>query len=293
MKKTVKILSLILAVAVVIGCFAACGKDKNNDPSDVSNTPAKTAKVIDIKLTEEQYAFGVDKAQPELLKQVNEIMAEMKKNGEFDEIINKYFGNGTPTPVTSAVKDDKKDQLVIATSADFPPFEYTEGDQFVGVDMEIAAALAKKMNKELVIENMNFDSVCLAVQNHKCDIAMAGLTITEERKASVSFADPYYEASQVLIVPQNETKFDSCKTADDILAVLKSLDANTSIGFQSGTTGQMYTENKGDYETNGLKVTPKGYDNAAQATQDMLNGNITYVITDQVPAKQIVSKING
>lgn len=290
MKKFTKILSLALAVVLIVGAFAACGKKEEGDKT--TNT-AKTAKVINIKLTEEKYAFGVDKAKPELLTQVNEILSEMKANGEFDEIINHYFGNGTPVPVVSAKEDASKDQLIIATAADFPPFEYTEGTNFVGIDMEIAAALAKKMNKELVINNMNFESVCMSVQQHKCDIAMAGLTITPERAELLNFANPYYEASQNLIVPSSETKFDACKTADDVLAILQTLDSSSSIGFQSGTTGQKYAECTNEYEENALKVKTQGYDNAAQAVQDMLNGNLTYVITDEVPANQIVKQING
>lgn len=293
MKKFTKILSVVLVCVLIGGVFAACGKkDEGDKPAGSSNT-AKAAKVIDIKLTEEDYAFGVDKAQPELLKQVNDILAEMKANGEFDEIINHYFGDGQPVPVTSAKEDPSKDQLVIATAADFPPFEYTEGSNFVGIDMEIAAAMAKKMNKELVINNMNFESVCLSVQQHKCDIAMAGLTVTPERAEMLNFANPYYQASQNLIVPASETKFDDCKTADEVLAILQTMDKTTSIGFQSGTTGQKYTQSTQDYESNALKVTANGYDNAAQAVQDMLNGNLTYVITDEVPAKQIVKQING
>ena len=287
MKKSVKIISVIVACLLAIGVFAACGK--KNDQVE----PAKTAKIIEIKLTEEQYAFGVDKNKPELLEQVNAYLAEIKENGEFSKIINNYFGDGQPVPVASAELDASKDQLVIATAADFPPFEYTEGSNFLGVDMEIAAGLAKKLGKELVIQNMDFNSVCLSVQQHKCDIAMAGLSVTEARKEMVNFADAYYEASQNLIVPSFETKFDACKTADDVLAILKSLDNTTSIGFQNGTTGQSYTENTGDYEVNALKVTSHGYDNAAQAVQDMLNGNLTYVITDEVPAHKVVEKING
>ena len=295
MKKTVKILSVILAVAVVIGCFAACGKkDSNNDDNGTKAPVAvKGAKVIDVKLTEEQYAFGVDKNQPELLKAVNDYLAEIKANGEFDAIINKYFGDGEPTAVESAKLDSSKDQLIVATAADFPPFEYTAGEKFLGVDMEIAAGLAKKLGKELVIQNMNFDSVCTSVQQHKCDVAMAGLSINEERKAMLDFATPYYEASQMLIVPMSETKFDECKTGDEVLAILQGLDKSSSIAFQSGTTGQLYTENTDDYEENALKVEAKGFDNAAQAVQDMLNGNTTYVITDEVPAKNIAKQING
>ena len=142
MKIVTKALSVLLALALVVGCFAACGSDTAND----TTTPAANAalvKVIDIELTEEYYAFGVDKNQPELLEQVNAFIAEIKANGQLEEIFNKYFGDGTPSPVTSAALDESKDQLVVATNAEFPPFEYTEGTNYLGVDMEIAALLAQ------------------------------------------------------------------------------------------------------------------------------------------------------
>lgn len=281
MKKTVKILSVVLALVLVISSFAACGK-----------APV-TAKVIKIELTEEQYAFGVDKNQPELLAEVNKFIAEIKDNGKMAEIFNKYFGDGTPTPVKSATEDASKDQLIVATNAEFQPFEYTEGDTFLGIDMEIAKLLADYLGKELVIKHMDFDAVCLAVGQQKCDIAMAGLTITEDRKESVNFTDSYYQASQNLVVRSDDTTFDNCKTADDVLAILKGFNAETKIGFQNGTTGQSYTESTGDYLSNGLKVTANGYSNGVLAVQDMLNGNLNYVIIDAAPAQSIVDSINA
>lgn len=281
MKKSVKIMSVVLAILMIAGCFAACG-----------NTEKVTAKVIDIELTEEKYAFGVDKTQPELLEKVNAFIAEIKANGKMDEVFNHNFG-GTPVAITSAVEDSSKDQLVVATNAEFPPFEYTEGEQYLGVDMEIAKLLADYLGKELVIKNMDFDAVCLSVGQQKCDIAMAGLTIDPKREENVTFSDSYYQASQKLIVRSDDTKFDECKTADDVLNVLKTFDSKTTIGFQTGTTGQQYAENKGDYESNGLKLSTKPYQSAVLAVQDMLHGNLDYVIVDAAPAASITASING
>ncbi len=87
----------------------------------------KTAKVINIDLTDEEYAFGVDKTQPELLEEVNSFIADIKSDGTFEEICNHYFGDGTPVAVESAALDDSKDQLVVATNAAFEPYEYTKG----------------------------------------------------------------------------------------------------------------------------------------------------------------------
>lgn len=280
MKKATKVLALLLTLTLVVGMFAACG----------AKTPA--VKVININLTDEEYAFGVDKDQPELLKQVNDFITEIKGNGKLDEVFNNYFGDGTPKAIKSAALDESKDQLVVATNAEFPPFEYTEGDNFLGVDMEIAALLAEKLGKELVIQHMDFEAVCLAVGSHKCDIAMAGLTINEERKESVTFSESYYQASQKLIVKGDDTKFDECKTADDVIAILKTMDSTTNIGFQNGTTGQLFTESTGDYEANGFKVSAKGYSSGALAVQDVINGNLQYVIIDAAPADSIVKSIN-
>lgn len=286
MKKSMKVLAMVMALVLIVSAFAACGSD-----TDAAKTPA--VKVININLTEEEYAFGVDKNQPELLEQVNAFIAEIKENGKMEEIFNKYFKEGTPTPVTSAALDETKDQLVVATNAEFPPFEYTEGDQYLGVDMEIAYLLAQKLGKELVIQNMDFDAVCLSVGSHKCDIAMAGLTINEKRKESVTFSDSYYQASQKLIVKGDDTTFDDCTTADQVVAKLQSMDSSVKIGFQNGTTGQSYTESTGDFESNAFKVTPVGYQNGALAVQDMVNGNLNYVIIDAAPAQSIADSVNA
>ncbi len=286
MKKSMKVLAMVMALVLMVSAFAACGSD-----TDAAKTSA--VKVININLTEEEYAFGVDKNQPELLEQVNAFIAEIKENGKMEEIFNKYFKEGTPTPVTSAALDETKDQLVVATNAEFPPFEYTEGDQYLGVDMEIAYLLAQKLGKELVIQNMDFDAVCLSVGSHKCDIAMAGLTINEERKESVTFSDSYYQASQKLIVKGDDTTFDDCTTADQVVAKLQSMDSSVKIGFQNGTTGQSYTESTGDFESNAFKVTPVGYQNGALAVQDMVNGNLNYVIIDAAPAQSIADSVNA
>ena len=286
MKKSMKVLAMVMALVLMVSAFAACGSD-----TDAAKTPA--VKVININLTEEEYAFGVDKNQPELLEQVNAFIAEIKENGKMEEIFNKYFKEGTPTPVTSAALDETKDQLVVATNAEFPPFEYTEGDQYLGVDMEIAYLLAQKLGKELVIQNMDFDAVCLSVGSHKCDIAMAGLTINEKRKESVTFSDSYYQASQKLIVKGDDTTFDDCTTADQVVAKLQSMDSSVKIGFQNGTTGQSYTESTGDFESNAFKVTPVGYQNGALAGQDMVNGNLNYVIIDAAPAQSIADSVNA
>lgn len=279
-----KLLALGLALVMTVTSFAACGSVSSTD---------KTVKVIDINLTNEDYAFGVDKTQPELLESVNAFIAQIKADGTFDAICNNYFGDGTPVGVKSATFDASKDQLVIATNAAFEPFEYTMGgDEYFGIDMEIAAALAEYLGQELVINNMDFDAVCLNVGQQKCDIAMSGLTIKEDRKEYVTFTDPYYNASQKLIVMADNTEFDACKTVDDVVAILNQKNASTKVGVQNGTTGQFYSEGDAEWGFDGFPVTTVGYKNGALAVQDLMNGNLNYVIIDSAPADCITESIN-
>lgn len=293
-----KLLAAALCATLVAGLAAGCGSkgndagnENNNAGSDAGSSAAAT-KVIDIDLTEEQYAFGVDKDQPELLEQVNTFIGKIMEDGTFDEICDKYFGDGEPTAVKSAELDTSKDQLVVATNAAFKPFEYTEGDSYLGIDMEIAALLAEELGQELVIQNMDFDSVCLSVGQHKCDIAMAGLTINEEREEFVSFSDSYYQASQRLVVPGDDTTFDECATADEIVAKLNELTADDKIGVQQGTTGNYYVNGDEEWGFPGLPAECVTYKSGSLAVQDMLNGKVKYVIIDAAPAAAITEAIN-
>lgn len=281
--KMKKFLSVFLTAALAVSMLAGCG----------SKNETVTAKVIDIDLTNEEYAFGVDKNQPELLEKTNEFIAKIKSDGTLDEICKKYFSDGEPEAVKSATLDTSKDQLVVATNAAFEPFEYTKGEDYYGIDMEIAKLLADELGKELVIENMDFDAVCLSVSQQKCDIAMAGLTINEEREEYVTFTDSYYSASQRLIVPSNVTTFDDCKTADDVAAKLAETKSSDQIGVQQGTTGQYYVEGSEDWDFPGLPAKCVTYKSGSLAVQDMLNENIKYVIIDAAPAAAITEAINA
>lgn len=277
-----KIISLFTAILMLTLVLAGCG------------TKSTGVKVIDIPLTQEEYAFGVDKNQPELLEEVNKFIAQIKSDGTFDKILDRYFGEGEPQPVKSAELDTSKDQLVVATNAGFEPFEYTKGgDTYYGIDMEIAALLAEHLGKELVISNMDFDAVCLSVGQGKADIAMAGLTIKEDRKEYVSFSDPYYNAAQKIIVKESDKTFDNCKTAADVEAILSGLGKDKKIGVQTGTTAQFYVEGDEDWGFSGFNVTCVGYKSGSLGVQDMMNKNIDYVIIDEAPAKFIADAINA
>lgn len=287
MKKfTALFLAMILAAGLIVGCGGGSSEEEGGSDE------ATTAKVIDVDLTNEEYAFGVDKDQPELLEQANAFIAKILEDGTFDEICDRYFGGGEPVAVQSAKLDSSKDQLVVATNAAFEPFEYTQGEDYYGIDMEIAALFAEELGQELVIQNMDFDAVCLSVGQHKCDIAMAGLTINEEREEMVTFTDPYYQASQRLIVPSTDTSFDDCADADAVAAKLGELESSDSIGVQQGTTGQYYVEGDAEWGFEGLPAKCVPYKNGSLAVQDMLQGKIQYVIIDAAPAAAITESIN-
>lgn len=276
-----KIFALALAALMLVMACVSCGDSASNG-----------VKVIDIELTEEEYAFGVDKTQPELLEQLNSFLAEIVEDGTFEDICNKYFQGGTPTPVVSAAVDTSKDQLIVATNAAFEPFEYMDGENYLGVDMEIMALFAEKIGQELVISNMDFEAVCLSVGQQKCDIAAAGLTVKEDRKEYVDFSNSYYNASQKVIVREDDTTFDACTDAASIEAILNGYDSTKKVGVQLGTTGQFYVEGDEEWGFTGYAMTCTPYKNGSLAVQDLINGNIDLVIIDSAPAAKIVEAFN-
>ena len=277
-----KLIALVVALVMALTTLTACGGS------------GKSVKVIDIELTAEQYAFGVDKTQPELLEQVNAFLAEIQANGKFDEICNNYFGDGTPLAIESKAEDASKEQLIVATSTGFEPFEMVdEAGKYSGVDLEIAYYLAEELGQELVIKDMDFDAVVNAVQSGKCDIAMAGLSVTPERQKVVTFSDSYYNASQVVICLEDDATFADCKTGEDVAKILKTLDASTKIGCQQGTTGELYIKGDEDYGFDKLTAEAAPYKYVALAITAMQQGQVKYVIADNGPAKAITAKLNA
>lgn len=164
--------------------------------------------------------------------------------------------------------------LVMATNAYFEPYEYYEGDQVVGIDAEMAAAVAEKLGMDLKIEDMEFDSIIPAINSGKADIGVAGMTITEDRLANVNFSTPYTTATQVIIVQEGSE-------------ITGEADLNgKTIGVQLGTTGDIFAS---DIEGATIEQFNKGMD----AVQALTTGKIDAVIIDNEPAKQFVSKAEG
>ena len=289
-----KLIACLLLAATLICCVAFTSCEEAKD----------VAKVIDINLSEEQYAFAVNKNDTDLLAKVNAFLKKIKENGKFDEICNNYYGNGTPLTFQSAAEDASKDQLIVATSTGFEPFEMVDQNgNFSGIDMEIAYYLAQELGKELVIKDIDFDAIVNSVNTGICDIGMAGMTVTPAREKEVTFSESYYNASQVVVVKADDTTFDNCKTKEDVEAILNALTADKKAGCQAGTTGETYivgdkfnadgTVNEDGYGFPGLKAQKCAYKYVALAITDMINGNVDLVIVDNGPAKAVVNKMNG
>lgn len=197
-------------------------------------------------------------------------------------------------PLTlDAIKE--KGTLVVATNAQFKPFEYMDGNNIVGIDIDMAQYICDKLSDkvgkeiELVIQDMEFDSVVTSTKN-STDIAMAGLTVDETRAKTVDFSEAYYDATQLLVVAKNDTTFDAFDSADEIVAKINELGAQAKIGYQNGTTGQIYANGDSDWEYDGFAdAVKKGYTSAALAVSDIKNGSINMVIVDEEPAKAIVA----
>jgi len=159
-------------------------------------------KIVDGIFDDEQYAICLKKGNDELLSAMNEAMAELKEDGTLDKIIANYIGDdiGSFQYETPEGADHSKGKLVMATNAEFEPYEYHEGDEIVGIDVDIARALCDKMGYELEIEDMEFDSILPSVEAGKADFGAAGMTVTDERKENADFTDTYANATQVVIV---------------------------------------------------------------------------------------------
>ncbi len=168
-------------------------------------------------------------------------------------------------------------QLIMATNAEFPPYEYhdssmtgPDGSDIVGIDAEIAGAIAEKLGRELVIEDIAFDSIIPELQSGKADIGAAGMTVTEDRLLNVDFSDTYATAVQAIIV-----------TGDSEIAGPDDL-AGKKIGVQQGTTGDIYASD--DFGDENIDRYPKGVD----AVQALVQGKVDAVIIDNEPAKVFV-----
>ena len=280
-----KKLLLCFVCALALVCITSCVTPDED-----------VVKVIDIKLTDEEYAFAVKKGNTELLNDFNAFLADIQANGKFDEIVAKYFEDkgekvGVEISIDSVANTDTN--FVVATNCPFEPFEYIGDDgKAYGIDLEIAALYAEAKGLELVVKNIAFDAILNDVNAGYSDMGMAGMTVNEDRLVSNDFTTAYYQASQKIIVAFDNTDFDNCKTAEDVENVLKSL-SGKKVGYQTGTTGNWYVAGDADWGFDGFaNVEAKGYSTAQLAIQDLINGQIYAVVVDEAPGAAMVEAFN-
>ena len=251
-----KIASLLAAVMLLTATLAGCGNSgsgsSTSDTSSASSTASQSSTAEDSSAAEGETSSEAS-------------ATEAGDYGEFTTI--------------------EEGKLIMSTNAQFPPYEMVadgegfNGTGFEGIDVEIASAIADKLGLELQIDDMEFDSALLAVQNNTADVMLAGLSYSEERDKVVDFTDSYATGVQVVIV-----KDGSDVTMDNL--------GEKMIGTQRGTTGYIYAsdtpENGGYGEDHVL-----AYDNGATAVQALMNDQIDAVIIDEAPAKEFVAANEG
>jgi len=263
MKTMKKVLALTLVMACVLALTACGGK--------------KTLKILDTEYAIEDYAICIAKENEELLAQVNEALAALTADGTAQAIVDKYI-SGKDHGKTFQANADGKDELVMATNAYFPPYEYYENDTIVGIDAEMAAAIADYLDMKLVIQDTEFGSIIGGVQTGKYDMGMAGMTVTEERLESVNFSETYATGIQSIVVVEGS----KIATVDDLYAD----GVSYKVGVQQDTTGDIYsTDDFGEDRV-------VRYKTGNEAIQALLTGKVDCVIIDNEPAKSYVETNN-
>lgn len=264
MKKTTKVLAVLLALVLMVGVFAACGSKKTIkigvqttttgdlyatddfgedamvrfdngalavealksgkiDCVIIDNEPAKSyvavnsgLKILETEYAVEDYAICFQKGNTALKEAVDNALKELIADGSVKAIIDKYISTDADAstfvgvPVTPV--DTDKPDLKMVTNAEFPPYEYVDGDKYYGIDVEVAKIIADKLGYDLFIENVAFDAIIPGVQAGKYDMGMAGLTVNDERLESVDFSSSYATGIQVVIVKEDG----AIKTFEDL-----------------------------------------------------------------------------
>lgn len=177
--------------------------------------------------------------------------------------------------VPDSIKSSGK--IVMSTNAEFEPFEFKDDNKIVGIDVDIANKIAGKMNAQLSINDVDFDSLVMELKSNKCDFVAAGMSITDDKKENVDFSDPYFDATQSIIV----AKGSSIKSRTDL--------NGKKVGVQQGTTGDTYCTNEDG--TSDITVgSVERFNKGADAITDLLNGKLDAVVIDDFPAQKFVSK---
>ena len=241
--KKFKLLAAVMAAVLSMSVLTACGNKTEETPA-----PAETEAAVEETQTEEA---------PEQEAQTQEAQTEDTQAAT----------EGTEDALADGV-------LTAGTNAEFPPFEYVGDDgEADGFDIALIKAIGEKLGVEVKVENMEFASLVSSIGT-KIDVAIAGMTVTDERKQTVDFSDSYYEAVQYVILPEGS----EIATADDL--------KNKKIGVQLGTTGDFIAE-----EIEGAETSQ--YNKAVDAVNDLVNGRLDCVIIDKNPALVFESKFEG
>lgn len=159
--------------------------------------------ILDEEFTLEDYAFVIAKENTELLEKVNAVMEKLKQDGTLADIEKNYIGTEDEIgkfPYLTKDVERNNGTLIVGTNAEFPPYEYHQNNEIIGIDMDIMRAVSDELGMDIQIEDMAFDAIIAAVTSGKVNIGASGFTVTEERKKSVNFSDTYITSKQVIIV---------------------------------------------------------------------------------------------
>lgn len=258
-----KISLLLAALLVLTVALCACGSDTTSSAS--SEAGSAVSSEVSSEASSEASSEVSSEAASEVSSEASTSETAAGDYGEFETV--------------------EEGKLIMSTNAQFPPYELVSdgegfnGTGFEGIDVEIASAIADKLGLELQIDDMDFDSALVAVQNGSSDVVLAGLSYSEERDEILDFTDSYATGVQVVIVKEG-----SDVTLDNL--------GEKMIGTQRGTTGYIYasdTPENGGYGEDHVS----GYDNGATAVQALVNGQVDAVIIDEAPAKEYVAANEG
>ncbi len=290
MKKVFGALAAAAMTVLMAVSFAACGGNQ--------------VKIVEIDLSTEQYGIAVKKGDTKMKEDVNGLLEKLKGDGVTVDGKTVTFNSLYTAEMEAQEKgelisigevktksSDRTKELVVATNAEFAPFEYMVGESFGGIDMQVAKIIAAELGKELVVLHMSFEVVLEAVGN-TADIGMAGLTINEDRMKTVDFSAPYYDTTQRIAVLADDTDFDGCTDEASVVKVLNEL-KGAKAGAAKAQTGYFYLVGNDSFEFAGFEnIETNQYASIALAVQDLANGKLKLVCGDKDTLSAAVKAMN-
>ncbi len=180
----------------------------------------------------------------------------------------------------SSKNTNTRSRLIVGTDASFPPFEYIIDENFVGFDVELAKEIAKIQNKNIRIVNIPFDMLFSALKNGDIDMAISGITITDERKRIVDFSDTYYEASQTVLIREGDKRFEHITTKEQLAEIPK---IAVQLATTSSKIAHSYCSENQIVESLSANI----------VFDELINENVDAIIIDREPAKLFIEKHNN